>query len=272
VLGLLARIALYYLALLFFLRIVEKRLIFFPNYPGRLAGDWKPAGLKPEDVWLRAADGTRLHAWWIPGTGAEFTFVVFHGNAGNISDRAEVHAFLRDLPGSVLAVEYRGYGRSEGAPGEDGLYQDAEAAYDYLVRERGIEPRRIISFGQSLGSAIAADLASKHEVGGVVLEGSFPSGRAVARRVYWFLPGLGFVVKSKFKTAEKLGRVRAPVLVVHCTGDPVMAFSLGEEVYRQAREPKFFFRVQGDCHEEASLVAPAEYRAELKKFLAQLHP
>jgi len=270
VLSFLATVTLTYLVLLLSLRFFEKQLIFFPNYPGRLAGDWKPAGLEVEEVWLRAADGIRLHAWWISGSGAEFTFVVFHGNAGNISHRAEVYGFLRDLPANVLAMEYRGYGRSEGVADEEGFYRDAEAAHDYLVKERGIEPRRIIPFGQSLGSAIAADLASKQEVGGAVLEAPFGSAKAVARRVYWFLPGLGFVVKSRFETAEKLARVRAPVLVVHCADDPVIAFSLGEEVYRQARDPKIFFRVNGYCHEEASLVAPAQYRAQLQKFLLRL--
>ena len=259
-----------YLAVLLLLRLFEKQFIFFPSFPGRLSGDWKPSGLPVEDVWLHASDGVTLHAWWIPAPGAEFTFIAFHGNAGNITHRADVYGFLRELPANVLAVEYRGYGRSEGSPDEQGLYRDAEAAYDYLTRERGIPPRRIIPYGQSLGSAVAADLASKREVGGLVLEAPFASGKAVARRVYPFLPGLGYLMSTKFETGEKLVRVRAPVLVVHCTDDPVLAFALGEEVFRTAREPKEFFRVEGSCHEEASLVAPDAYRAKLREFLARL--
>jgi fermentation-respiration switch protein FrsA (DUF1100 family) len=117
---------------------------------------------------------------------------------------------------------------------------------------------------------VAVDLATKRKVGGVVLEAPFASAKAVARRVYPFLPGLGSVAHSKFDTAAKLAQVRAPMLIVHCTRDPVLPFMLGEEVYRLAREPKFFLRVEGACHEDAALVAPAEYRAKLRTFLSQL--
>jgi len=259
-----------YLAVLLAFRLFENHLIYFPGYPGRLSGDWHPQGLAVEDVWLSAADDVKLHAWWIKGEGAEFTLVAFHGNASNLANRADIYGFLRDLPANVLAVEYRGYGRSQGAPSEDGLYRDAEAAYHYLVRERGIAPHRIIAFGASLGTAVAADLAARHPVGGVVLEAPFSSGKAVARRVYPFLPGLGSVVRSKFDTAAKLAHVQAPLLVVHCARDPVLPIALGEEVYRLAREPKFFLRLEGECHEEGPLVAPEEYRAQLVAFLQQI--
>ncbi len=270
VLGLVATLVLAYLVILLLFRVFESRLIYFPNYPGRLSGDWRPEGLPVEDVWLRTADGVKLHAWWIPGEGAEFTFVAFHGNAGNIANRAEIYRFVRSLPANVLAVDYRGYGRSEGKPSEAGLYRDAEAAYDYLVSDRSIAPSRIIAFGGSLGTAVAVDLAAKHEVGGVVLEAPFASGKAVARRVYAFIPGLGYIVKSKFDTATKLAKVHAPILIVHCVRDPVLPFPLGEEVYRLARTPKFFLRVEGYCHEEASSVAPEQYRSQLLLFLSRL--
>ncbi len=256
-----------YLVILLLLRIFEQRLIFFPEYPGRLSGNWQPAGLSVEDVWLQTSDGVKLHAWWIPSNSAEFAFVAFHGNAANIAARAEVYRFLHALPVHVLAVEYRGYGRSKGSPSEVGLYLDAQAAYDYLTRQRGIAPQRIISYGQSLGTAVAVDLAAKREVGGVVLEAPFPSTRAVVRRVYWFLPGVEFVARSRFDTASKLARIHAPILIVHCAHDPVLAFSLGEKVFAGAREPKFLWRVERECHEETSLVAPKEYRAQLLAFL-----
>ncbi len=256
-----------YLVILLLFRIFEHRLVFFPEYPGRLSGDWQPQGLPAEDVWLQTSDGVKLHAWWIPYENAEFTFVAFHGNAANIAARADVYRFLHALPVHVLAVEYRGYGRSEGSPGEAGLYLDAQAAYDYLARQRSIAPRRIISYGQSLGTAVAVDLAAKREVGGVVLEAPFPSTRAVVRRVYWFLPGVEFVARSRFDTASKLARIHAPILVVHCAHDPVLAFPLGEKVFAGAREPKFLWRVERECHEETSLVAPKEYRAQLLAFL-----
>ena len=271
VLGLVATLVAAYLAVLLLFRLFENRFIYFPNYPDRLSGDWQPEGLAVQDVWLRTADDVTLHTWWIAREGAEFTFVAFHGNAANIANRADIYRFLRNLPANVLAVEYRGYGRSEGTPSEPGLYRDAEAAYDYLVGQRGITPNRIIAFGGSLGTAVAVDLAARHQVGGVVLEAPFASGKAVARHVYPFLPGLGSVVRSEFDTAGKLARIHVPILVVHCARDPVLPFALGQELYRLAREPKFFLRVDGRCHEEASLVAPAEYRAQLVAFLKKQH-
>ena len=269
-LGYLVAILITYVGLLVLLRIFENRLIFFPDIPGRLSGDWHPHGLPVEDVWLHAADGVKFHAWWITAPGAEFTFVAFHGNAANIANRADIYDFLRSVPANVLGVEYRGYGKSEGKPDETGIYLDAQSAYEYLLKERSIAPRRIVAIGHSLGTAVATDLASHREVGGLVLEAPFASGAAVARRVYPFLPGLGAVLKSKFETGRKLAQVRAPVLVIHCASDPVIPFALGEEAFRAAREPKSFLRIDGYCHEEACLIAPEIYRAKLGEFLAAI--
>jgi uncharacterized protein len=256
-----------YLAVLALARIFESHLVFFPNEPGRLDGDWHPQGLPIEDVWLRASDGVKLHAWWIPAANAKFTFLAFHGNAGNITHRADLYRFLHDTPANVLAVEYRGYGRSEGSPSEAGLYRDSDAAYEYLVQTKRIAPRTIISFGQSLGSAVAAHLAANAEVGGVVLEAPFPSLRAMAGRVFWFLPGIELTVLTQFQTIKFIARVNSPVLVVHCTQDPVIPPELEERVYDAAKAPKFILRVSDRCHEEASLMAPAHYREALQPFL-----
>jgi uncharacterized protein len=259
-----------YLLVLALCRVFETRLIFFPNYPDRLGSDWNPRGLGVENVWLNANDGTKLHAWWIPNEAAKFTFLTFHGNAGNVADRATVYEFLRDTPANVLAVEYRGYGRSEGQPSERGIYSDADAAYLYLVNTQGKDPRTIISFGQSLGTAVAAHLAAHHEVGGMVLEAPFPSASRVARRFYWFLPGIGLLLHSQFDTEQRLKEINAPVLIVHCKQDPVLPFQFGIEVYNAARAPKDFLEINGQCHEEASVVAPENYRAALRAFLGNI--
>jgi len=103
-----------YVLLLLVVRLFERRMIFFPDYPSRLEGEWHPRALAPEDVWLTASDGTKLHAWWISHPAAKFTFLAFHGNASNIANREPTYEFLRDTPANVLALEYRGYGHSEG--------------------------------------------------------------------------------------------------------------------------------------------------------------
>lgn len=261
-----------YALLLVFVRLFEHRMIFFPNYPGRLEGDWHARTLAPKDVWLTAADGTKLHAWWIPSATAKFTFLAFHGNASNIANRAPAYEFLRDLPANVLALEYRGYGRSEGKPSEAGLYLDADTAYQYLVSTEHLDPKSIVSFGQSLGTAVAAHLAAHNVVGGLVLEAPFPSASRVASKTFWFLPGLSLLVRSQFDTQSKLKQITAPILVVHCIEDPVLPFQFGQDVYNAARSPKHFLWINGDCHEESSLIAPAQYRSALQKFLASIGP
>lgn len=260
------------------LLVFEKRLVFFPQFPGRLSGDWSPSDLDREEVWITAADGVRLSAWWVlapSNTTADLpTFLCLHGNASNIAERADVYRFLRRLPANVLAVEYRGYGRSEGAPSEDGLYRDADAAYMWLARERGIPPRRILVLGQSLGTAVAAQLASQREVGGVVLEAPFPSARSLARRIYWFLPGLSWFIRSRFETTKNLEeahrRFHSSLLVIHCTQDPVIPFAFGREVFDAAAEPKFFLAVAGPCHEEASFIDPESVRRALLAFVSRV--
>jgi fermentation-respiration switch protein FrsA (DUF1100 family) len=268
---LLVGILIAYVMVLALARIFETRLIFFPDFEGRLTGDWRPRGLPIEETWLGSSDGIKLHAWWIPNPSAEYTFIAFHGNAGNISQRAEVFRFLWEIPVTILAVEYRGYGRSEGTPSEAGLYLDAQAAYDYLVHERGIPPTRIVAFGQSLGTAVAVDLATRRPLAGIVLEAPFPSVRAVTKRIYPYLPGLGVIAKSKFDTGGKLAGPHPPVMITQCSQDPVLAFALGQEVYRLAIEPKTFLTIDGYCHEEASLVAPPTlYREHLSAFIKGL--
>jgi uncharacterized protein len=259
-----------YVLVLALCRIFESRLIFFPNYPDRLGGDWNPRGLGVQDVWLTAYDGTKLHAWWIPNDAAKFTFLTFHGNAGNVADRATVYEFLKGTPANVLALEYRGYGRSEGKPSERGVYRDADAAYEYLVNTRGKDPKTIVSFGQSLGTTVATHLAAHHKVGGLVLEAPFSSASRVARKFYWFLPGIGLLLHSQFDTGERLKEITVPIFILHCNQDPVLPFQFGQEVYGAARPPKEFLEINGQCHEEASVIAPENYRAALRAFLSNI--
>jgi len=213
-----------YVLLLLVVRLFERRMIFFPDYPSRLEGEWHPRALAPEDVWLTASDGTKLHAWWISHPAAKFTFLAFHGNASNIANREPTYEFLRDTPANVLALEYRGYGHSEGKPSEAGLYLDAEAAYQFLINTKRLDPKSILSFGQSLGTTVAADVAAHHKVGALILEAPLPSASRAASKMFWFLPGLSLLVYSQFDTISKLKQIRAPVMVVQCTHDPVLSF------------------------------------------------
>jgi uncharacterized protein len=259
-----------YVIALVAVRLFESHLIFFPNYPGRLEGDWHPRTLPVQDVWLNSPDGTKLHAWWIPNEQAKFTFLAFHGNASNIANRIPTYEFLHGIPAGVFALEYRGYGHSEGTPSEAGMYRDADAAYQYLVNRSRIDPKKIVSYGQSLGTAVAANLAAHHTVAAVVLEAPFPSASRLSRKVFWFLPGIEFLVRGQLNTAAWLNQSVAPLLVVHCKEDPVIPYQFGRAVYDSAPSPKRFLDIDGPCHEESSLIAPTKYRAVLQDFLGDL--
>ncbi len=251
------------------LRLFEERFIFFPARSS--ASDLTPAqaGVQVEDVFITTSDGVKIHAWWAETPSAERTILYFHGNAGNLSLRLPNIGWLQQLPANVLAVDYRGFGRSEGKPTEVGVYRDAEAAYDYLVNKRKIPPEQIIVLGQSLGTAVAVDVSTKRSVSALVLEAGFPSARRVAQAMG--LPGVAWIIRSQFDSAAKLKSVRAPVLVAHCRQDSVMPYVLGEELHAAANLPKQFVSYPGDCHEPLYTSDPDGYAARLREFLKISH-
>ena len=159
------------------------------------------------DVWLGAADGVRIHGWWIPSPESRLATLFLHGNAGNLTHRAGHIREITAAGSSLLIIDYRGYGRSEGRPSERGLYADAEAGYRYLL-DAGHGPKTIVVHGESLGTAVAVDLAARHECGGVILEAPFTSAREVGSRV---LPLIGPLITWGFDSKQKIPNVRAPV-------------------------------------------------------------
>ena len=259
------------LVLILLVRVFEDRFIFFPYKASPTDPDPRAQGLPVEDVFFGTSDGAKLHGWYLAAPAAEFTILYFHGNAGNLSYRLDNIDFLHRLPVNVFAVDYRGYGRSQGRPTEAGLYRDAEAAYHYLARTRGIPPDRIVALGQSLGVPVAVELAVRRPVAGLILEAGFPSAPRVARRVMW-LPGIHLLMRNRFDAAANLRRVHLPVLVAHCTEDPVIPADLGEELFRAANEPKAFVRYPAACHEPLYVADPEDYATRLRAFLSQLAP
>jgi fermentation-respiration switch protein FrsA (DUF1100 family) len=171
----------------------------------------------------------------------------------------------------VLIIDYRGYGRSEGKPNEDGTYRDARAAYEYLTQTRNREPRTLVVYGESLGSAVAADLASKVEVGGLVLEEAFTSVADVGQRMFSFLP-VRWLVRNKYDTLGKMPRIRAPLLILHSRDDEFFDMRHAQRLLAAANEPKQLVELHGS-HNDAFLVSAPIYRASLHKFFATLsHP
>ncbi len=241
--------------------------MFHPEkYPGGL---WHlQEHFNAEDVWVTASDGVRIHGWKIRAQpDAQWVTLYLHGNAGNLTHRVDHMEVIPRIGSDLLIIDYRGYGKSDGKPTEEGIYRDADAAYEYLV-EAGYKPEQVIVYGESLGTAVAVDLASRHRCAGLVLEAPFPSASAVAGGV---LPLLGpLAARGRLETAEKLPRVNAPLLVIHGTRDQVIDYELGKQVFEAAREPKQFWSVEGAHHSDIPEVAREQYPARLRQFLDQL--
>lgn len=244
----------------------ERRMIYYPSRLLVATPDrW---GWSYEDVWLTTADGVRIHGWWLPATNqpSPLTILLLHGNAGNVSHRQEKLHILRELGVNVLIIDYRGYGRSDGIPNETGTYADARAAYTHLVKTLRLEPKHIVLYGESLGAAVAVQLATETAVGGVILEEPFASVAAMARTMFPFLP-VRWLVRNKYDSLSKIGRINAPLLLFHSRDDEIVPFAQGQQLFAAAREPKRFVQLQGG-HNEAFLVSAETYRDALKRFFA----
>lgn len=247
-------------------RILENRFIYFPpRYP---EGFVSPAayGLPVEEVWVTAEDRVRLNAWFLPSAANPKALLWFHGNAENIGYGLSQLKVLARLGANVMALDYRGYGKSEGSPNEAGIYRDAEAAYRDLVESRHFQPRNIFIYGHSLGGAVAIDLASRRECGGLIVESSFSRGREMARRML-LIPFFEYLPKSRFDSLTKIAKVRAPVLVLHGTQDPMIPFSMGQRLYQAAPEPKSFLPVEGAGHDDLYVVGGEAYLERLRTFI-----
>jgi len=244
-------------------RVFENRLIYYPpRYPDGFA-DPASYGLRVEEVWISTNDGLRLNAWFLPAPASPKVLLVFHGNAENIGyGLARLKSFAQ-LGTNVLALDYRGYGKSEGSPNERGVYRDAEAAYRYLADLRRFAPGNIVVYGQSLGGAVAIDLASGHECGGLIVESSFSSGREMARRAFR-IPLFEYIPQSRFDSLAKIKNVRCPILIVHGTRDEVIPFAMGQRLYEAAPEPKTFLPVEGAGHNDVFSVGGEKYLESLK--------
>ncbi len=242
-----------------YMLLFEHRLIYYPT-GGVIGSPSSPH----DDVYFEARDGTRLHGWFLPH-GAGRVLIVSHGNGGNIGHRREMADFLRqELEIDVFAYDYRGYGNSDGSPSEEGTYSDIRGAYDY-ARSRGYAPEKIYLMGQSLGTAVSVDLASEERVGGLILEAPLTSVAGVARRIFG-LP-MGWILRTRYDSIGKIGRIRFPIAIIHAQDDPVLPFDLGAELFDAANEPKLFFAVDGEVHEGAIMGLGLEKLGELKEFL-----
>lgn len=244
------------------------RLLYLPHTGPEHGGTPADLGLAWEPVTLLTEDGVSLDAWWVPANEPRGGLLFFHGNAGNISHRlASIRQFHR-LGLSVLILDYRGYGRSEGSPSEAGTALDARAGWRWLM-EAGHDPGEVVLFGRSLGAAVAAELAStlagETSPAAVILESSFRSVPKLAQRLYPFLPAR-WLVRFDYDAEAYVGRIEAPLLVIHSREDEIIPFGEGRAVFAAAVEPKRLLEIRGG-HNTGFLDSEPDYSVGINAFL-----
>lgn len=247
-------------------RYIEKRSIFFPFRQIEVTP--QDLGLRYEDVNFKTSDGQELNGWYIPATDSKMVLLFFHGNGGNISHRLEKILIFNKLGLSVFIIDYRGYGRSTGKPTEQGIYLDAQAAYEYLLEERKTAAQDIVLFGESLGAQVAVDLASREQVAALIIESGFTSARDMARVIYPFLPS--FFLSVRFDSLAKISKIRSPKLIIHSINDEIVPFRLGKKLFQAASEPKRFLEIRG-AHNNAVFDSSDLVVAEIRSMLSSLN-
>ncbi len=255
-----------YVLIVLAMMFLENSLIFFPaKYPD---GDWNPPGLVFEDAWFNAADGTKLHGWFVPHEHPRAVALFLHGNAGNISHREDMLRQLHRLGVAVLAPDYRGYGRSEGSPSEAGVLADGRAARKWLAERAGIPESRIVLMGESLGGAVATLLAGESPPRALVLENVFCSLPEVATYHYPWLP-VGALIRTQLNAGEAIKKYRGPLLQAHAGADTIVPLKLGRKLFAAANEPKQLLVIAGADHNDPRT---PEFFDALDRFLEKLPP
>jgi len=225
-----------------FVRYLERTSVFYPDR--MLAATPQELGFPYEDVFIQTQDHVVIHGWLVKSSAAQSTLIFFHGNAGNIGDRLGKIDLFHKMGLNVLIVDYRGYGKSEGTPTEEGIYYDATAAYDYLAGRGDMTGQNFISYGASLGGAVAVDLAAKRTVSCLVVDSTFSSAADMAKRIYPFIPS--FFIQTKMDSIGKIKNISVPKLFIHSAEDQIVPFALGKKLFDAAPEPKEFIEISGD--------------------------
>ena len=251
-----------FIALIF---VFQSHFVYYPERA--LSADPGAIGLYFDSVSFETTDGVKLSGWFVPSDSARGVILLCHGNGGNISHRLESIYIFHQLGLDTFIFDYRGYGQSQGKPTELGTYQDAEAAWRHLIKKRQVNPNKVIIAGRSIGGAIASWLAQRHAPGALILESTFTSAGDLASKMYPYLP-VKLFLRFDYNTADYLGRVDCPVLIVHSRQDELIPFSQGRQLFEIANEPKKFLEITG-THNEGYITSGELYEEGLNAFISE---
>lgn len=215
------------------------------------------------------ADKGELYGWWVPAENANApTFLYLHGNYRNIGNNLEHSQRLHNLGYNVLLVDYRGYGKSSGSkPSEAKVYEDAEAAWQYLLKVRGVKPQQAFIYGHSLGGGVAIDLAVHHpEAAGLITESTFTSMVDMGKLSYPLLP-VDWLINQRFESLKKVSGIKIPVLFIHGTWDKKIPYQMAQQLYAAAPQPKMLVLIEGGEHNNTGAIGWVEYRDAVSAFV-----
>lgn len=236
-----------YCLILISLMALENKLLFRPISFADLREE--TSALKYEEVQFPSSDGNTIAGWWCPQEGAEWTILYCHGTGGNLSLHTMIVPMMQQTSKvNVLAFGYPGYSGSTGTPSEAGCYASSEAAYDWLINEKKIDPKRLILFGQSMGGGVACNLALQKSHAGLILLSTFTTLPERAQEVIPIFP-INWMMKSRFDNRSKLQKYHGPLLIAHGDNDDVVPFHHGEALYAvAASKQKEFCHIPGGTH------------------------
>lgn len=265
-------LALFYFAAGAYLWLEQRDMIFEPAH----GAERTPAmlGLAAQEHWIPVGGGAGaglLHSWWIAGPAADAPTLLFlHGSDCNVGNELDHAARLRAIGFNVLLIDYRGFGQSTGGqPSESKVYEDAEAAWNFLNSEKRLRPAQVVLYGHSLGGAIAIDLATRHaDAQALIVESTFTSMSEMAGLRHYGIFPVDLVLNQRFNSIAKVGKLQLPVLFLHGTSDEIIPYRMSEQLFESVRAPKALQLIPGGDHEHDDLAAPKLYGAAIHNFLA----
>jgi uncharacterized protein len=259
------RIIIFVLIFTLGVRYLERKSIYFPVK--EITNTPRNVGLGYQEVYFYTSDQNKIHGWFIPRQGAQFTILFSHGNAGNIGHRLDKVLMLHDLGFNIFIYDYRGYGKSRGFPSEKGFYRDIRAAYNYLLEKKDISYNDIVLYGESIGGAVSVELASRMPVRALITENVFTSIKDMAEITFPLIPY--FIFSSRFNSLEKIQNIACAKLIIHSFDDEIVPFEQGKSLFDAAASPKVFLRLRGG-HNTAFWDSVKEYKQGIMSFMESL--